>query len=329
MTDYAYLDEDGDPLHQVVKRELQNGKKVYHQEHWDGEHWVKGGVPNEETVPYHLPHVLETIDRGEDAIWIVEGEKDASNGRMAYGICTTTNPGGAGKWKDHHSWFLRGAEEVYIVWDRDEKGAEHAWTVYDSLRRVGIPDIHFRRAKYGKDLSDHINEGGGLNDLVKKRPPKPAPKPAKEKKVQSDGELLPAAFQLALLKLQELGQVAIEDPDSHQYNSLCPAHDDSDPSLTIRPGSEDDSVAVLVHCFAGCEADAIATALGMRPEDFTKIEQQAETKLERKTEEQYFNILARQEAARRVSKQQNSIVIPAHGGSDHRDRGADDPAGAD
>lgn len=274
MTDYPYPDVDGNPFHKVVKRELQNGKKTYHQEHWEDGRWVKGGVPSDETVIYDLPNVDETIDEGERAIWIVEGEKDASNGRMAYGICTTTNPGGAGKWKDHHSRLLKGAEEVYIVWDRDDKGAEHAWSVYESLRRVGIPDIHFRCARYGNDLSDHINEGGRLDNLVKKRPPKPEPKPAKEKQVQSDGELLPAPFQLALIKLQELGPVAIEDPEAHQYNALCPAHDDSDPSLTIRPGMDDDSVAVLVHCFAGCTSEAIATALGIPPDNFTVITDQ-------------------------------------------------------
>jgi hypothetical protein len=45
----------------------------------------------------------------------------------------------------------------------------------------------------------------------------------------------------------------------------CPAHDDRDPSLSIR----DENGKVLVHCYAGCsQADVIAAlkALGLWPE---------------------------------------------------------------
>ena len=37
----------------------------------------------------------------------------------------------------------------------------------------------------------------------------------------------------------------------------CPAHADSTASLSVRVGER----AVLFHCFAGCSADAIMTAL--------------------------------------------------------------------
>jgi hypothetical protein len=271
MTNFVYEDEDGDPVYRVVKRENGNGSKSFYQQHYNGNGWTKG-LADSEPVPYHLPLVLDCIERGIDPIWIVEGEKDADNAIETYGVVATTNSGGAGKWRDNHSRFLRGAEKVYIVYDKDKEGYAHAWQVHDSLRRHGVPEVRFRCAREGKDLSDHINAGFQLRDLVRTKPPRPAKHV--EHEVHDDGggeDLLPAAFQLALIKLRELGPVQLEDSDEHQYNALCPAHDDKDPSLTIRPGGGSDSVAVLVHCFAGCESDAIAKALNMPPNDFTVI----------------------------------------------------------
>ena len=39
----------------------------------------------------------------------------------------------------------------------------------------------------------------------------------------------------------------------------CPCHDDSDPSLSIKDGDR----GILVHCFAGCDRDAVKDALGI------------------------------------------------------------------
>lgn len=45
----------------------------------------------------------------------------------------------------------------------------------------------------------------------------------------------------------------------------CPAHEDSTPSLTV--GSRDDGRGVVVHCHAGCTAQAIVDALDLRLTD--------------------------------------------------------------
>lgn len=44
----------------------------------------------------------------------------------------------------------------------------------------------------------------------------------------------------------------------------CPAHKDRTRSLSVR---EFDSGVVGLHCFAGCEVDAIVSAVGLRLED--------------------------------------------------------------
>jgi len=43
------------------------------------------------------------------------------------------------------------------------------------------------------------------------------------------------------------------------YMAQCPAHDDSNPSLSVREVDD----RVLVHCFAGCSAGAIVAAAGL------------------------------------------------------------------
>ena len=48
------------------------------------------------------------------------------------------------------------------------------------------------------------------------------------------------------------------------YKSLCPAHDDRDPSLSVT--AKDDG-GVLIHCFADCTPEAVVEALGMSMSD--------------------------------------------------------------
>src|ERR1043166_3468199 len=47
---------------------------------------------------------------------------------------------------------------------------------------------------------------------------------------------------------------------SHQgWQVCCPAHDDTRPSLAITPAGD----KILLHCFAGCSAEAILAAVGL------------------------------------------------------------------
>lgn len=47
---------------------------------------------------------------------------------------------------------------------------------------------------------------------------------------------------------------------SDKYVARCPAHADKSPSLSIREMSDG---RVLIHCFAGCETEAILSAVGL------------------------------------------------------------------
>jgi hypothetical protein len=48
------------------------------------------------------------------------------------------------------------------------------------------------------------------------------------------------------------------------WTACCPAHDDRDPSLSIKLGDDD---RILVNCHAGCTAEAIVEALGLSMRD--------------------------------------------------------------
>lgn len=49
-----------------------------------------------------------------------------------------------------------------------------------------------------------------------------------------------------------------------QYLARCPAHEDKSPSLSVR---ETDDGTILIHCFAGCAAYDITSAVGLNLSD--------------------------------------------------------------
>lgn len=63
----------------------------------------------------------------------------------------------------------------------------------------------------------------------------------------------------------------VEQTGKNQYMAICPAHDDSSPSLAV---SCDDEGKILLKCFRGCETPDICKAIGIRISDlFPKKEQ--------------------------------------------------------
>lgn len=66
----------------------------------------------------------------------------------------------------------------------------------------------------------------------------------------------------AQIFLSRLDRVKSTGPG--RWLACCPAHDDKGPSLSIR-ALEDERT--LVHCFAGCEVQAVLAAVGMSLED--------------------------------------------------------------
>jgi hypothetical protein len=131
---FDYHDEAAALVYQVEREDLPDGNKKIRQRRPDekgGWVWNVAGVT---PVPYRLPELLEALAHGRTIV-IAEGEAKVDL-LWSWNIPATCNSGGAGKWKEHHSAYLRGAD-VVILPDSDGPGHEHAETVAASLRKVG------------------------------------------------------------------------------------------------------------------------------------------------------------------------------------------------
>ena len=145
---YDYTDETGALLFQVCRYD----PKDFRQRRPDsngGWTWNLNGVHR---VLYRLPELVDA----DPATWVFldEGEKGADD-LAALGLVTTTNPGGAGKWREEYSEVLRG-RRVAILPDADAPGRKHALDVARALHSktadVRIVDL----PGPGKDVTDWI-----------------------------------------------------------------------------------------------------------------------------------------------------------------------------
>jgi RecA-family ATPase len=172
---YNYVDEDGELLFQVLRYGPQ---KKFAQRAPDGkggwrlkpgrdgkQHYTVEGVRQ---VLYHLPQLVEARKTGNGHPWrvfVCEGEKDAD--RLAqWGLTTTTNPGGAGKWRSDYNKFFIGAE-IVILADNDEPGRRHANAVAAALLPVAVvvKNIELGGLADKGDVSDWIAAGGTQSDF--------------------------------------------------------------------------------------------------------------------------------------------------------------------
>lgn len=159
---YDYVDESGKLLFQKVRYVEANGKKTFRQRkptNSGGWEYSLGDTPK---VLYNLPAVLRAKTE-KQPIWVVEGEKDA-NTLIELGHVATTMPGGAGKWLEIHTEALAGAV-VEIVADKDEIGIKHAKDVLEKLIGAGC-DAQAWVCPSDKDITDHINNGKEVSDLL-------------------------------------------------------------------------------------------------------------------------------------------------------------------
>ena len=157
---YPYRDEGGELLYEVVRFE----PKSFAMRRPDGAGgwvWNMAGV---RCVLYRLPEL-----RGQDLVFITEGEKDADN-LMALGLAVTTSTWGAGSWRQEYAEQLvkAGAVRAIVLPDNDEAGEAYAETVAGSCRqaRLVVEVLHLPGLPHGGDVSEWLTMGGTLAKLL-------------------------------------------------------------------------------------------------------------------------------------------------------------------
>lgn len=150
---YTYTDENGTPVHFVVRMEHPTEKKQFIQCTP-----YSGSLRDVDTKLYNLP----IISKSDWAV-VVEGEKDA-NTLIGWGIPATTCNNGSDFWKDDYTEVLRG-KDVVICRDNDDPGNEHAHLVLRSLATAAksLRVICPSRLPKG-DVTDWKNEEGGTRE---------------------------------------------------------------------------------------------------------------------------------------------------------------------
>ncbi|WP_158603048.1 hypothetical protein [Jiangella rhizosphaerae] len=176
---YDYTDIDGQLVSQAVREERmvvnrQTGETLREKQFWQrfpdpGEpgKWMTKAPDGFSPVLWHLADVAAAVSYGEP-VGLCEGEKDAKNAQHRTGLVTTTNPGGASNLKAHQLAVFAGAHVLVFI-DRDLAGYRRGIQAHKLLTEVGAQSIRLLLpAVLGdhQDLTDHLDEGLGLDDVV-------------------------------------------------------------------------------------------------------------------------------------------------------------------
>jgi hypothetical protein len=193
---YDYLDERGELLYQVCRKEPKGfvQRQLLEQGGW------KYSLEGVRRIPYRLPELLAADTSA--TVFICEGERDVDALRE-FGLVATTNAGGAGKWKEEYNEHLSG-RTIVILPDNDKPGQEHAEGVARSLRGIAasLKVVNLPGLPEKGDVSDWLKAGGTVEKLkqmaseVTANVSANAPMASKSNapKIQSAAELLAREF---------------------------------------------------------------------------------------------------------------------------------------
>ena len=167
---------------------------------------------------------------------MAEGEKDCDN-LEKLGFVATTNPLGAGKWRDEYSETLRGKDVIVFgdVGDNDGEGEKHTQHVIESLtgkaksiKHVALPDGFHDVSDYIASLP-HETAGDTIRKLIDETP-------KVETRSAADDE------QTDLTSLSSRAVDYPAPPDEAAYYGLA-----GEIVRRIAPQTEADPVALLVQ----------------------------------------------------------------------------------
>lgn len=158
VAEHEYTDEGGKLLSQVLKYE----PKRFAQRAPDGLGGWSYRLDGVRRVLYKLPNVATAIETGLPVVG-AEGEKDADS-LISLGLCGTTSPMGAGKFRTEYAEVLRGAEVWWFI-DNDEQGRKHGQDVAQKCAAVVRSFKILEPPAPHKDVSDWIDAGATREDI--------------------------------------------------------------------------------------------------------------------------------------------------------------------
>lgn len=110
---------------------------------------------------------VDSLDQ-DGPVYVVEGENDVNTARNVCGVPAVSQAMGASTSPDRADWSGLAGRDVIIVRDNDEPGHKRAAKVSAYLEDMtpGPSSVQVVDVIKGKDLSDHIAAGHGLDELV-------------------------------------------------------------------------------------------------------------------------------------------------------------------
>lgn len=121
---YSYTDASGETVLYEVAR--WDNPKAFGQRVPIGKNQWKYNLDGVTRVPYQWPLLAREVKRGNDVIFVPEGEKDVET-LLALGLAATTSAQGANwEWPDEWAQYFAGAKTVVIIADNDEAGLKAA-----------------------------------------------------------------------------------------------------------------------------------------------------------------------------------------------------------
>ena len=165
---YNYFNDKGKLIYQVCRTE---GKDFFQRRPGPDGKWIPNLKGIDSTL-YKLPELMAA--KGARAVFVCEGEKDVDR-LTTLGFAATCNSGGAGKWYNRHTPYMKGKQAI-ILQDNDEPGKKHAEAVAAKLTgtAASIRILKLDDLKEHGDVSDWLNAGHTAEDLreaVKKTSP--------------------------------------------------------------------------------------------------------------------------------------------------------------
>lgn len=170
---YVYSTPEGEPLYRLI-RAYQGNDRIFKQERFDNDTgaWIAGlkDLDGNKLVEKTLYNLAELVSRPNEAVHIVEGEKDVVT-LHKLGLLATTS-GGAQSWRSEFAQYFEN-RDVVVIPDHDSAGAKYADAVINSLQGVAKSIKRVNLAQFWQamppkaDVTDLIEAGATLADLEK------------------------------------------------------------------------------------------------------------------------------------------------------------------